>query len=66
MKQQLRRDSLGRILGKVGTVFFHNEDESWKDEKINFALEDIRFPEHTGKMHGDVITYKLSDLQLVK
>lgn len=61
MKQQIRRDPLGRILGKVGNAFFFNEDESWKDEKV--SPDKMMFPSHSGNMNSEIRTYHISELQ---
>lgn len=49
----------GRVQGRIA-YWLHNDDEHWKDSKIKG--ENVRFPQYTGKLHGEVVTYDISEL----
>jgi hypothetical protein len=60
MRKTVSRSLDGRIQGNV-YEFWNNDEENYKDFKI--PSDKIMFPQHKGSMHGEVITYKLSDLK---
>jgi hypothetical protein len=61
MRRTVSRSQDGRIQGGIAYWLNSHEEENYKDHKIK--ADKIMFPQHKGSMHGEVITYKLSDLK---
>lgn len=55
----LRRDHLGRYLGKV-SYWLHTDDEHWVDHKI--VPEDMLFPQHNEDKIYPVKQYNINEL----
>lgn len=51
------RDTYGRVIGKLDGYWFHNEDESYRDHKV----DNVRFPEHNDNQSSPVTTWNLND-----
>lgn len=52
--------TLNRLLKRISD-FYINEDDHYVDYKIRPS--DVKFPRHTENMNGEVIVYKIEDLQ---
>jgi hypothetical protein len=56
----ISRSMDGRIQGSIAYWLNSHEDENYKDHKVK--ADNIMFPSHKGSMHGEVITYHISQI----